>query len=215
MKRLLLISIISLISVNVFCQTHLYENPSFDRIAKEHKIIGVIPFKTSISLRPKQMKDMTPGQLEKMELTEGKGIQSSMYSWFLKREKRGLLTVKVQDPMTSNVKLKKAGITTDNYEEYTPSEIAKILGVDAIIMGNYKTNKPMSEGATAVIGILFGAWGSTNKATINLYIYNAEDGELLVNYNKSVSGSLGSSTDDLINTLMRKASRRIAYTKTK
>jgi hypothetical protein len=71
----------------------------------------------------------------------------------------------------------------------------------------------MSEGASLVLGALFGFWGSTNKAVINLSIHNGTDGELLINYNKGVSGSLGSSTEDLINTLMRKASRRISYSK--
>lgn len=213
MKKLSLTLIICLLGIVGFAQTHLYENPSFDKIAKEHQIIGIIPFKASVTLRPKQMKDITPVQLDRMEKAEGEGIQSSMYSWFLKREKRGTLTVKVQDPTTTNAKLRKAGITIENYEEYTPYELAKILEVDAIVMGNFETNKPMSEGASVALGLLVGFYGSTNKAIINLFIYNADDGELLINYNKSVSGSMGTSTEDLINTLMRKASRRIAYTK--
>ena len=44
-------------------------------------------------------------------------------------------------------------------------------------------------------------------------VHNAQDGILLWNYNKKVRGSLGSSPEDLINILMRKASRRLAYTK--
>lgn len=79
-------------------------------------------------------------------------------------------------------------------------------------MGTFETNKPMSEGASVALGVLVGFYGSTNKAIINLSIYNADQGELLVNYNKAVSGSIGSSTEDLINILMRKASRRISYT---
>ena len=213
MKKLSLTLIICLLGIVGFAQTHLYENPSFDKIAKEHQIIGIIPFKASVTLRPKQMKEITPEQLDRMEKAEGEGIQSAMYSWFLKREKRGTLTVKVQDPATTNAKLKKTGITIENYEEYTPSELAKILEVDAIVMGRFETNKPMSEGASVALGLLVGFYGSTNTAIINLSIYNAIDGELLINYNKSVSGSMGSSTEDLINTLMRKASRRIAYTK--
>ncbi len=106
-----------------------------------------------------------------------------------------------------------SGVTIDNYDQYEPIDLAKILEVDAVVMGTFETNKPMSEGASIALGALLGFWGSTNKAVINIFIYNAEDGELLVNYNKGVSGSIGSSTEDLINTLMRKASRRIAYTK--
>lgn len=213
MKKLLFLAIAAILSLSAYSQTHLYENPDFDKIAKEHKIIGIIPFKATVSLRPKQMKDISPEQLQKMEKAEGEGIQTAMYSWFLKREKRGELSVKVQDINTTAAKLKKAGITIENYEEYTPKELADVLEVDALIMGTFETTKPMSEGASVALALLVGFYGSTNKAVINLFIYNAFDGALLVNYNKAVAGSLGSSTDDLVNVLMRKASRRVSYTK--
>ncbi len=213
MKKALTTTIFFLLVFVGYSQTRLYENPKFDEIAKNHKIIGILPFRTTISLRPKQMKEITPEQLSKMQESEGIAIQQAMFSWFLKRQSRGTLTVKVQDSSTTNAKLKKAGITNENIDELTPSELAQILEVDAIIMGSFKTNKPMSEGASLAVGLLFGFYGSTNQSVINLFIYNAIDGEVLVNYNKSVSGSLGSTTESLINILMRKASRRIAYTK--
>ncbi|GET25050.1 hypothetical protein [Prolixibacter sp. NT017] len=213
MKKLLVFTFAMFVSLAAFSQTHLYENPNFDKIAQNQKMIAVVPFKSTVKLRPKQMKDMKPDQLAKMEVSEGEGVQSAMYSWFLKREKRGELTVKVQSPAITNAKLKKAGITYDNMDGYTPKEIAEALGVDAVVMGTFETNKPMSEGASVVLGVLVGFWGTTNKAVLNLSIYNGADNDLLVNYNKAVSGSLGSSTEDLVNKLMRKASRRIAYTK--
>ena len=213
MKKLLIIPILVLISFTAFSQTHLYENPNFDQIAKNHKIIAIVPFKASVTLRPKQMKDMTPEQIEKMEISEGESIQTAMYSWFLKREKKGRLAVALQSPASTNAKLSRAGINASNYSSYTPDEIAQVLEVDAIITGTFETNKPMSEGASVALGVLVGFYGTTNKAVINLFIYNAEDGALLVNYNKGISGSIGSSTEDLINILMRKASRRVSYTK--
>ena len=195
-------------------QTNLYENPAFDEIAKTHKIIAVVPFKTQVELRPKQMKDMTEEQLHRLEKAEGEGIQTAMHSWFLKRKKRGdLQTIEVQDPKTTTALLKRNDIDYDNITEYTPQELAKLLEVDAVISGEFQTNKPMSEGAGAVLGIRVGFWGATNSAVINMSVHNAADGVLLWNYNKKVAGSLGSSSEDLINILMRKASRRLAYTK--
>ncbi len=213
MKKITLSLFFVLLAFITNAQTHLYENPNFDAIAKNHKLIGVIPFKATVTLRPKQMQDITVEQLHKMEVAEGEEVQNAMYSWFLKREKRGELTVKVQSPSITNVALKKAEITIDNFENYTPSELAKIIGVDAIVMGTFETNKPMSEGAAVALAVLFGAYGSTNKAVINMNIFNAADNELLLNYNKAVSGSLGSSSEDLINTIMRKVTRRMSYTR--
>lgn len=211
MKKSFFTTIFMLIGVMVFAQTRLYVNPKFPEIAKHQKIIAIIPFRTSIQLRPKQMRNITPEQLKNMEKTEGEGVQTALYSWFLKRGEKGKLTVQVQDPNVTNVKLNRAGIQVGNYDEHTPAEIAKILGVDAVIMGTLKTTKPMSAGVSAALGVLVGVWGVTNRATMDLFIYNAADGAVLLNYNKGIRGSLGSSTQDMINILMRKASRRIAY----
>ena len=213
MKKLFLTYIFTLFVLVSFSQTRLYENPNFDAISKDHKIIAILPFKTTVKLRPKDMKDMSPEQLIKIETDQSYSIQSAMNSWFLQRDKDGNLRVKVQDPATTNAILKKNGVNYNNMDQFTPSELANLVGVDAIISGNFETNKPMSEGAGIAVAVLFGAYGSTNKAVMNLFIYNAADGVILINYNKTVSGSLGSSTEDLVNILMRKASRRIAYAK--
>ena len=214
MKNLLFVFTLFIVGTTTNAQTNLYENPEFDNIAKSHKIIAVVPFKTQVKLRPKQMKDMTNEQLERLEKAEGEGIQTAMYSWFLKRKKRGKLeNIEVQDPKTTTALLKRNDISYDNITDFTPQELAKILGVDAIISGDFETNKPMSEGASVALGLLVGFWGSTNNAVVNMSVHNAEDGVLLWNYNKKVRGSIGSSPEDLINTLMRKASRRLSYTK--
>ena len=215
MKNLLLLPLL-FFCININSQTNLYENPEFDAIAKNHKTLGIIPFNTQVELRKKQMAKMSKEDLLRLEKNEGKSIQSAMYSWFLKRKKRGkLISIEVQNPKKTTALLKKQNITQDNINDYTPEELAKILKVDAIISGDYKTNKPMSEGASVALGLLIGFWGTTNSATINMSVYNGVDGTLLWNYNKKVRGSIGSSPDDLINRLMRKASRRLSYTKKK
>ena len=214
MKKTLFVISLMFLVLNINAQTNLYSNPDFEEIAKSHKIIAVVPFKTQVKLRPKQMKDMTNEQLERLEKAEGEGIQTAMYSWFLKRKKRGKLQhIDVQDPKTTTALLKRNNIDYNNITDFTPKELANLLEVDAVISGEFETNKPMSEGASVALGLLVGFWGSTNNAVINMSVHNAEDGILLWNYNKKVRGSIGSSPEDLINTLMRKASRRLAYTK--
>ncbi|MEO5789027.1 MAG: hypothetical protein ACOH2D_07400 [Gelidibacter sp.] len=213
MKKLLLTGLLFTFIVNLNAQTNLYEHPQFDQISKDHRTIAIVPFKTKVKLRPKQMKDISSEQLDRIEKAEGEGIQTALYSWFLKRKKRGdMKTVEIQDSRTTTAILSKNDINYNNITNYTPQELAKILGVDSVISGNFETNKPMSEGASIALAFL-GAWGSTNSAVINMSVHNAEDGTLLWNYNKKVKGGLGSSSEDLINVLMRKASRRLSYTK--
>jgi len=213
MKKLLFTLAIAMFSVSVFAQTRLYVNPEFNQITRNHRVIAVLPFQVSLQLRPKQMRGITPSQLKEMEYSEGKDVQTAMFSWFLARSKKGMLKVQVQDPMTTNVLLKKKGISVKNVLNYSPKDLAHFLGVDAVVMGTLTTNKPMSTGATIALGVLTGIYGITNKATMNLFIYNGTDGVVLVNYHKTVAGSLGSSVDSMVNILMRKASRRIPYFK--
>lgn len=211
-------TLLALLSVCVFelqatSQTNFYEDPSFDAISLTHNIIAILPFDASVTLRPKEMKDITPEQLTRMEESEGEGIQSGMHSWFLKRKKQGKLKINVQPPNVTKAILIKQGVTAEQIAAYLPQELCKLLGVDAIIMGTFETNKPMSQGAAIAASLLFGFGGSTEKAIINLSIYEGLNGDLMCNYQKNLGGGLGSSTEDLINVLMRKASRRIAYTK--
>lgn len=214
MKKLLFSILFLVFALSVKSQTNLYENPDFDNISKSHQIIAVVPFKTQVKLRPKQMKDMDDEQLKRLEKAEGEGIQTAMYSWFLKRKKRGKLkTIDVQDPKVTTALLKRNAVDYNNITEFTPQELANMLEVDAVISGDFETDKPMSEGASIALGILIGFWGNTNNAVMNMSVHNANDGVLLWNYNKKVRGSIGSSPEDLINILMRKASRRLAYTK--
>jgi hypothetical protein len=213
MKKFLLSVCIVLISAGAFAQTRLYVNPSFYQKTQNHKVIAVLPFQVSLKLRPKQMRSISAQQLKDMQFKEGKQIQAALFSWFLARNKKGLLRVRVQDPMTTNALLKKRGITDKNLTDYTPKDLAHFLKVDAVVMGTLESNKPLSTGASIALGVLTGFYGATNKAIMNLFIYNGADGDVLVNYHKAVSGSIGSSVEDMINILMRKSSRRIPYFK--
>jgi hypothetical protein len=212
MRKYFLTLTLTLFSLISFAQTSLYEHPKFEEYAKTHETIAILPFSTSITLRPKEMKLISTSQIDKMEQDEGISVQNAMYSWFLKRDKKGSSTVTFQDPITTNTNLAKSGVTSENLEEYTPDELADILGVDAIIMGTFETSKPTSEVTNVAMNLLVGVGGASNRAVLNMSLYDANEGLLLANYNKSTIGSIGSTTEQLINTLMKKASRRISYT---
>jgi len=194
----------------IFSQTKLYVHPDAKTYVSKTKIIAILPLNTSVKLRPKELKDFTSEQIVEMEKAEALSIQSAMYSWFLTRKKRQELLVDVQNPTITNSLLKKAGIDALKAYEELPADICKILGVEAIVTGKFSTNKPMSNAAALGLA-LFGIGGATQNATANLeFIHN--DNEVVVNYYKNVKGGLGSSSEDLINVLMRKTTRRIPYT---
>lgn len=212
MKRTLTILSL-LITTALFSQTKLYVHPNADTYVANTKTIAILPMKVQVKLRPKELKDFTAEQIIEMGKNESLDIQKGMYTWFLTRKKRGTLLVEVQNPTRTNAILKKNGIDIHSYDEYLPSELGKILGVETIITGSYETSKPMSNGAAIGLAVLTGGMFATNSATMNMDFMSTTDDELVVNYLKKINGTLGTDAQDLINVLMRKVSRRIPYTK--
>lgn len=212
MNKLLLIFCFLFTSL-MFSQTKLYVHPDADTYVENTKTVAILPLKVQVKLRPKELKDFTPEQMDQMNKDEAIDIQKGMYTWFLTRKKRGTLLVDVQNPTTTNSLLKKKGIDIHNYSEYLPEELGKILGVEAIITGNFETSKPMSNAAAIGLAVFTGGMFATSAATMNMDFTNTSDNELVVNYNKKIKGTLGTDAQDLINILMRKVSRRIPYTK--
>jgi len=212
MNKLLLIFCFLFTSV-LFSQTKLYVHPDADTYVENTTTIAILPLKVQVKLRPKELKDFSQEQIVQMNKDEALDIQKGMYTWFLTRQKRGTMLVKVQNPTLTNTLLKKQGIDIHNYSEYLPSEIGEILGVETIITGNFETSKPMSNAAAIGLAVFTGGMFATSAATMNMDFTNTSDNELVVNYNKKIKGSLGTDAQDLINILMRKVSRRIPYTK--
>ena len=213
MKKLLTLVFIFSIIFSLTAQTKLYVHPDADGYVAKTKTIAILPMKVQVKLRPKELKDFTPEQIIDMGKNESLDIQKGMHTWFLTRKKRGSLLVDVQNPSRTNALLKKNGIDIHSYDEYLPSELGEILGVETIITGSYETSKPMSNGAAIGLAVLTGGMFATNTATMNMDFMSTTDDELVVNYLKKIKGSLGSDAQDLINVLMRKVSRRIPYTK--
>jgi hypothetical protein len=213
MKNIILTSIALLFIAFSYSQTKLYVHDDADTYVANTETIAILPLNVQVKMRPKQMKDFTLEQLEEIQKNESLDIQKAMHSWFLTRKQRGAFKLKVQAVARTNALLLRENIDIHNLDIYTPTELGEILGVETVIMGTFETSKPMSVGAGAALLVLTGGAFSTQTAVTNLDFYNVSDGELVVNYYKKVRGGLGTDSQDMINTLMRKVTRRIPYTR--
>ncbi len=206
------ISAMLLMGSLAYAQTkEIYTNPNFERISRSHKTLAILPFKTIIKLRPKEQEKLTEKEYQDLLVDEGLAVQSALETYFLKSKRKYNFRVKFQDISKTNALLKQNGISQENIESMTPEQYAQILEVDGIISGILSTNKPMSEGASAALGILFGFYGSTNSGKCTINISDGDSGELVWKYEKTLSRSLGSDTNTVINAMMRKAARKFPY----
>ena len=137
-----------------FTQTkEIYTNPEFHSLAKDHQVLAILPFDVVLQLRPNEMKNMRPGDLEQLQQREGDAVQSALHTYFLKQKEKEDFKVTFQDIGKTNVLLKRKGWTADSLKLKTKEEIAEALEVDGLISGALYTNKPMSEGASAAFFI--------------------------------------------------------------
>ncbi|MEM6844398.1 MAG: hypothetical protein AAF944_19300 [Bacteroidota bacterium] len=189
----------------------IYIHPNFDQLAQNHQTLAIIPLDVTVKLRPKQMREMSAEDLDRLEEQEGESVQSALHSYFLRRKSRHNFGVDFQDVTRTNALLAKNGITYDVLGEYITEDLAEMLGVDGIISGILITDKPMSEAGAVAIGVLFGVSTPTNSGKVAVNINDGATGELLWKYEKALSRDLGSDTNQIVNALMRKASRKFPY----
>ena len=188
------------------CGPKIYEAPNMASATGRHEIIAIIPPTVAIKGRPKD----DPEQLAAAAREDTYTFQREMYSWLLRRKQQGKIRrLEIMDPETTNAKLERAGYTLDG-RDLTPAELAAALQVDGVLITRFNTSKPMSQGAAIAVGLLLGAWGTTNNTTVNMDLHDAQEG-LVWNYDWEARGSVFNSPEDLIEALMRNASKRIPY----
>lgn len=195
------------------CGPKIYKSADFSSALSKHKNVAILPAQVNIALRPNEAKKLSAEQIEELATKTGYDIQEKMYGWFLRRSGKFDYTVTFQDVTRTNAKLKEAGIKYTDLKNTDRAQLAKILGVDAVMQDRANMEKPMSEGAAIAVGVLVGAWGATNKVQTTIDIHDGANGNLLWKYDYEVAGSVGSSTTRLVDALMRNASKKFPYSK--
>ena len=178
-------------------------------LAKQ-KVVAILPFETSITYkRPPKNYDSSANKNE--ELNIAKNLQQSMFTYLLRKADR--YSVTFQDVDRTNALLKSKGIY-NQLDVLTADSICKILGVDAVIKCRYAYEKTASEAGAIVKTILIGGMGSkTGSGVLTMQIYNGVDGNLLWRFYKAMNDDVMSSTDQLMERMMRKVSRNFPYEK--
>lgn len=213
MKKIYLLLLLVFASNISFAQgfegsKQIFQSPQLKTIVGQHKTVAILPYEVSITYK-KQPKNFNAEANRDQEKSMSKSIQASMYTFLLRKGNDYRVTF--QDVDKTNILLKKAGML-DKLDEFTKDEVAKVLGVDAVIGGRFETEQTKSEGAALASAILFGGLGGkTGTGSLILTLNNGSDGELLWRFFKTMDDGIMSSTDDLVERMMRKVSRNFPY----
>ncbi|GMN09385.1 hypothetical protein MTsPCn9_01590 [Croceitalea sp. MTPC9] len=197
--------------VQSYSQKNIYENSRFDELSQDHEVLAIVPFLAKLELEQKLSKE------EKIKLAEREGyaVQDAFETYFSRRKKRKKFNVEFQNIKNTNAILAQNNITYENIDIYTVKQLSDILGVDGVISGNLDLNILLSKGVPTEFNFLDYFSGDANYGRIGVKISDGSTGKLLWKYEKEITKKTGKNTTELIDRMMKLASRKFPYDKEK
>lgn len=211
MIRIALFYVFVLTSISFNAQKNIYESDKFDQYSKEHKVLAIMPFLANLDLAD----DISKEDLAEREKKEGLAVQNALETYFSKRKRKKKFSVEFQNTEDTNAVLAQNNITYGNIDVYTIKQLSEILEVDGIISGNLDLNVLLSKGVPDEFSFLDYFLGDANYGRIGIKISDGTTGKLLWKYEKEINKKSGKNTDDLIDRMMKLASRKFPYDREK
>ena len=205
---------VSFAAAPAFAGAQQYLNPNFKTLSAAHKTIAILPFKVTIDT--KRMKGVSLDQIRQNELDEGLQFQKQLYIRLLQKSADEHYTVGFQDADQTVALLQKAGIPVDSVNFHPKDEIARLLGVDALLSGTVNQSQPTSQGMALAQTLLVGFSGSTQRVDITIAIHNGADAGLLWNYDHTdsgggLTGSMTNAVEAMVKSLLKKVAGNFPY----
>lgn len=195
---------------NLQAQKNIYESRKFDELTANHEVLAILPFNTKLELADK----LNKSELKLLAESEGYAVQNALETYFSRRKKRKKFNVEFQNTEDTNALLAKNNIDYSNIDIYTTKELSEILGVDGIINGTLDINILLSKGVPTDFSIL-DYFSETNYGRIGIKISDGTTGKLLWKFDQEINKKTGKDTEDIIDKMMKKASRKFPYDKEK
>lgn len=199
------------ISATISCSPVIHKAQEFDNRTASHKIVAILPADVNISLRTNELKNTSVEQFRQAEKNASLNLQDKLYEWFLKRSERFKYTVGFQDIQKTNELLVKNGLSYRELRYKHKDQLAKLLGVDAVITLKAIYTKPTRD----ISAVDFNTWSSNllynNEMHASISINEAIQGDLVWKYDYNTKGILASNKENLINAMMDKASKKFPY----
>jgi hypothetical protein len=152
-KNLLYAFIVSFVLFLFSCSNKYYTAGNFSEKTEDHKVVAILP--AEIIFSGKQPKNLSPEDIAKAEETESVNFQYALMNSILRHAntKKYITTVNFQDINTTQKILEKNNISVRDSWKKDDEELAKLLGVDAVIRMNIRKQRYMSDEASYGVGV--------------------------------------------------------------
>ncbi len=186
----------------------IFTSPQLPKQIRAHQTVAILPVEAKITYA-KLPTIFNSKAHQEQEAGLGQNIQKSLYSYFVRKAKS--YSVTFQDVEKTNTLLQEAGMY-GQLKNYTPDQIAKVLGVDAVLDGKFDLEQTHADKAAFITAVVMRDYvGKTGLGSLTLMLYHGENGELLWRFFKIVDDDFTAANKELVERLMRKVSRNLPY----
>lgn len=165
-KQVYLIPVFLLLITTSCHRSYYTADTYFWQRAAHHKIVAVMP--AEMVYTGTQPKNVTPEQIKSIEEQESLAFQQSLYNGIMTNayNSRYYMTISIQDVTTTQKILKDNNISIRESWIQNDKDLARILGVDAIVRLRVQKKRYMSDLASYGVGVgreILYDIGSSNK----------------------------------------------------
>ncbi len=212
------------------CSKDYYQISSFKDKTRNHQKIAVLPVEMVFSgLKPF---DLSDEEIQQQEEAESKAFQISLHNELLKRKENSKKGPHIQLMRTSQINkiIEEQMSIKDSWAE-TPEDMAKLLGVDAVLRSRVEKKRYFSDlasygidVASKLIGLLakdigIFAAGQSMKKSNDIYgryeLIEGSSEEILWSVSFEDAANYKNPAEEIINGLNEKAAKRFPYKKRK
>lgn len=186
------------------CSHNAYLSPAFDHIKDSNETLAILPFEV-INWVEKIPRGATIQSLKAAEKEDGYVMQRDLYRYCLREMHRQERPVLIQHINETNDILTEKGVAFEDLKDMSKSNLAKLLGVDAVIWS--KVHQLYSRRGFMFRRIMNGVWGTRNQVEATFAIHHQSTGKLLWKYDYGLSIAGEDSVDEVSKELLRNVSR--------
>jgi hypothetical protein len=130
------------------CSTTVNSTSGAQGRIKTHRSIAILPFEVRFDLRNKNRKKFTEKELAEVRHFMATGLQHHLYNWLKSYSYRKSFTVTIQNTDITDSILAEKQISYMVLYNMGRTELARLLGVDAVLTPNVIFAQPNSEAAS-------------------------------------------------------------------
>lgn len=200
-----------------------YLSPNFKAKASIHRTLAVLPFEVVTNgTVPEGMTESRKKQIEEQETLV---FQQSLYNGL--SNNLGRFALQIQLPNKTNNILRTKGIAITQVSRHNPEELAKILGVDAVVFATVTKHRYLDDKTSVALGAGKQALGlatggksdvytsglstKTNDIKVTCSLVEARDGDVLWKINDDREADWDKPSNVVIDKLNQKLSENFPY----